>query len=429
MSYNPFVNTPIELITEILLFGCGDCFDADNPFAEDRLLRAAFVKCRSAFRAVEVVWRAVVDHTAAFWACQVFAPNQARLAFDFLTSRMLGNSLNIRLILRGPAASIPPARSDEIGIRDIIKLLQVKSDSCGSTVIRQNYRAAHRFPRLIRLGLINIGPVWRVDKCVRFQPVPGFLAGDGVGIRHVRLVGFALSFRDPGKFRDLTILVLDDLDHMAAPTTNELYGLLQVATAIEDLSIGGIYRAAGNSSSEELLRLLRAPGLIRLDVKLMGDQDWFALLKCEQLVCTVVELRVFGFWRHDLNLMAMSTIMPHVKVLDVMTADQAMARCAGLDGFMWTNLETLLLRNPRFESLKTILTVIKVARLHIHYPYPTKFLSYGDRQWALTKVSEIVMTEDWMPLWRSNTIGTNYIANGQLTSLTNDAATGDHDKS
>jgi hypothetical protein len=253
LSYSPFVNTPVELITEILLFGCGDCFDADNPFAEDLPLRATFVKRRSAFRAVEVVWRAVIDHTSAFWACQVFAPNQARLAFDFLTSRMSGNSLNIRLVLRGPAAAIPPARTDEIGIRDIINLLQVKSDSCSTLGIYSEDRplfakiteelAAHRFPRLIRLGLINIGPVWRVDKCVQFQPVPGFLAGHGVGIRHVRLVGFALSFRDPGKFRDMTILVLDDLDHMAAPTTNELYGLLRVATAIEELSIGGIYRA------------------------------------------------------------------------------------------------------------------------------------------------------------------------------------------
>jgi hypothetical protein len=131
----------------------------------------------------------------------------------------------------------------------------------------------------------------------------------------------------------------------------------------------------------------------------MGDQDWFALLKCEQLVRSVVELRVYGFWRHDLDLTAMSRIMPHVKVLDVTTADQVLARCAGLEGFMWTDLETLLLRNPRFESLRSILTVVKVARLHIHYPYPTKFLSCAGRQWALTKVSEITMTEDWTPLW------------------------------
>jgi hypothetical protein len=68
-----------------------------------------------------------------------------------------------------------------------------------------------------------------------------------------------------------------------------------------------------------LLQVLSAPNLIRLDVKLMRDQDCAALLKCGELLHPVIELRVYGMCRTGLDLKSLSTIMPDVKTLDVTT--------------------------------------------------------------------------------------------------------------
>jgi hypothetical protein len=135
------------------------------------------------------------------------------------------------------------------------------------------------------------------------------------------------------------------------------------------------FYAGGNEAFEQLLQLMRAPELNRLDVRVMDEKDCCSLLRCAELVRPVKALRVYGVWRADIDFVALSAIMPAVTVLDVTTADRALARCAGTAGFTWTTIDSLRLRNPMFDSLESILSCISVANLHIHYPYPAKLLS------------------------------------------------------
>ncbi|KAJ7848117.1 hypothetical protein B0H14DRAFT_2583142 [Mycena olivaceomarginata] len=174
---------------------------------------------------------------------------------------------------------------------------------------------------------------------------------------HVRLVGFALSLKNTYMFRNIATLVLGDLDHTAAPSVDKLYGVLPEASGLENLSIGRIDRTdplssletlvlmqlkklhiytAGNEAVEVFLQSIRAPSLLQLDVKLLCDRDWSALLKFGELVRPVVALRIYGVCDPDLDLVSASTIMPGVRMLDVTTADRALARCAVLKEFKWT---------------------------------------------------------------------------------------------
>ncbi|KAJ7884301.1 hypothetical protein B0H14DRAFT_2564365 [Mycena olivaceomarginata] len=180
VAARPFLTTPAELVTEILLFGCGDYFEADNPFSDNTELRAQFIERRSTFRRVLVAWGQVVDQTAVFWALHVVAPKQT--VVRCWVDRPLFTKI-----------------TDDL--------------------------ALHRFPWLAQLGLINIEPTWTVDNSVRFQPAPKFPDLNGPRMRHVRLVGFALSLRNNNMFRNIPTLVLGDLDHAAAPSMDGLYGV------------------------------------------------------------------------------------------------------------------------------------------------------------------------------------------------------------
>lgn len=167
---------------------------------------------------------------------------------------MSGAALHIRLVLRGPAASEPSPRGDEIGIHAITGLLQSKSEQCETLGIYFEKRAvfalvadklsSHQFSQLTQLALINIEPVWGAERSDDLQPTPEFLKLGGPAIRHLRLVGFGLSIRNKGEFRHITILVLGDLDKITAPTVDELYGVLREATWLAGLSIG-IWDRAG----------------------------------------------------------------------------------------------------------------------------------------------------------------------------------------
>ncbi|KAJ7891600.1 hypothetical protein B0H14DRAFT_3126275 [Mycena olivaceomarginata] len=174
-------------------------------------------------------------------------------------------------------------------------------------------------------------------------------------MHHVRLVRFAWSLKNTYMFRNIATLVLGDLDHTAAPSVDKLYGVLPEASGLEDLSIGRIDRTdplssletlvpmqlkklhiytAGNEAVEVFLQLIRAPSLLQLDVKLLCDRDWSALLKFGELVRPVVALCIY-------DLVSASTIMPEVRMLDVTTADRALARCAVLKEFKWTKWITM----------------------------------------------------------------------------------------
>jgi hypothetical protein len=134
-----------------------------------------------------------------------------------------------------------------------------------------------------------------------------------------------------------------------------------------------------------------APELIRLDVRLMCKPDCTSLLECEDLVHTVTDLCIYGVCSSELDFLALYTVMPGVTMLDVTTADRALAQCVGITGFKWTRVNSLQLRIPRFKSIQSIISLVNVANLHLHYPYPTKVLSHAAKQWVSTKVEHLLV--------------------------------------
>ncbi|KAJ7333928.1 hypothetical protein DFH08DRAFT_813998 [Mycena albidolilacea] len=347
----PFSGTPTELVTEILLCCCGDYFNADNPFANDGVHKTLFIKHRSTCRQVLTSWCQIIDRTAAFWMSHELTPTQGHSAFQFMTAKFSGAALHICL-----------------------------------------------------LALINIEPVWTAGRSDKLQPTPQFLKLGGPGMLHLRLVGFGLSMRNNS-----------DLDKTATPTIDELYKVLREATSLEALSIGQWierrgplnpdrllklhFSPGGNDAFEQLLQLMRAPELNRLDIRLMCEPDCTALLKCEELLRTVTDLRIYGVFKGELGFLGLSTIMPGVTMLDVTTADRVLARCVGMTGFKWTKVNLLRLRIPRIESIQSILSAATVANLHIHYPYPMKGLSYAGKQWVSSRVEHMVLTVEGEEAW------------------------------
>ncbi|KAJ7304788.1 hypothetical protein DFH08DRAFT_825350 [Mycena albidolilacea] len=411
-------------------------------------------------------WCQFIDHTAAFWTSHEFTPTQGRAAFRFMSAKLSGTALHIRLVLRDPTAYEPCTRDDEVGLHAVIELLRSKSEQCATLGIYFNLvlrdptayepctrddevglhaviellrskseqcatlgtvfavvadkLASSSFTHLTQLALINIEPVWTTDRPEKLQPTPEFLKLGEPAMRHLRLVGFSLPLRNNGSFRHIAVLVLGDLDRSTAPTMDELYLVLLEATVLEALSVGKLDRtdplsdreplqlnrlnkihfyAGGNKAFEQLLRLIRAPSLNRLDVRVMDEKDCCSLLRCAELVRPVKTLRLYGVWRADVDFVALSTIMPAVTALDVTTADRALARCAEMAAFAWTTVESLRLRNPKFDSLKSILTFVTVANLHIHYPYPARLLSCNGNQWVSTKVDHMVIVVEGEEAW------------------------------
>jgi hypothetical protein len=114
-GYRPWSDTPLELVTEILLCGCGNYFDADNPFANDTLHKTQFIRRRSSFRRVSTSWCLIIDRTAAFWTLHELTPTQRRSTFQYMSGKLTGFALHIRLVLRGPSTRTPDPDGDEIG--------------------------------------------------------------------------------------------------------------------------------------------------------------------------------------------------------------------------------------------------------------------------------------------------------------------------
>ncbi|KAJ7833932.1 hypothetical protein B0H14DRAFT_2591140 [Mycena olivaceomarginata] len=193
-----------------------------------------------------------------------------------------------------------------------------------------------------------------------------------------------------------------------APTTAELYGVLLKANRLEPYLLGYWvgrrepltlsrlnklhFLAGGNEVFHRLLRLLRAPNLDMLDIRVMDTRDCESLLGCAELVRAVRTLRIYGAVNSDLDLLALSILMPDVTVLDVTTADRALARCAAMSGFKWTKVQSLQLRLPRMESIQSILASIDIGYLHIHYPFPAKMLRSQETEWISTKVGTVVLS-------------------------------------
>jgi hypothetical protein len=289
------------------------------------------------------------------------------------------------------------------------------------------------------MALINIEPGWDRMRAQTLDPPPDFIRIGDPAMHHLQLVGFSLSMRCNRNFRHITILVLGDLDKTTAPTMADLYGVLFEATWLEALWVGKLDRtgeslngepnydlpstdplaerkplilrrlnklhffAGGNKVFDQLLSLLQAPTLDILDVRLMDERDWSSLLGCADLVRPVKALRIYGVCKSDLDLVALSILMPEVTVLDVTTADRALARCATMAGFRWTKVSTLRLRNPRTESIRGILAAVAVGNLRIHYPFPAKMLSRAETEWISTKVETVVLTVEWAQAWYATT--------------------------
>lgn len=145
---------------------------------------------------------------------------------------------------------------------------------------------------------------------------------------------------------------------------------------------------------------MRAPVLNRLDVRVMDQRDCCSLISCAELVRPVKSLRIYGVWRaDDIDFLALSKIMPAVAVLDVNTADRALARCAEMSGFGWTIIETLRLRNPRIDSVERITLVVDIATLRIHYPYPATVVSYAGHRGVSTRVERLVIEVERQEEW------------------------------
>jgi hypothetical protein len=245
-------DTPTELVAEILVCACGDYFDVDNPFANDAVHNTLFIRRRSAFRRVSVSWCQIIDHTSAFWASHVFTPLQGRSAFRFMSEKLSGAALHLRLVLRGPTAGEPYTRDGQIGLHAVVDVLRSKSEQCATLGIFFNGRAvfesiagqlaSSRFPRLTQVALINIEPVWTTDRADKLLPTPQFINLGGPTMRHLRLVGFGLSMQNNICFRHVAILVLGNLDGTTAPTMDQLYRMLLEATWLEALSVGRMDR-------------------------------------------------------------------------------------------------------------------------------------------------------------------------------------------
>jgi hypothetical protein len=159
------------------------------------------------------------------------------------------------------------------------------------------------------------------------------------------------------------------------------------------------FYAGGNKVFKQLVRLMQAPDLNRLDIRVMDEKDCCSLLRCGELVRLVKALRIYGVWRANIDFLALSAIMPAVTVLNITTADRALARCAHMTGFAWTSINLLRLQNPKFNSLESILSVVTVANLHIHYPYSAKVFSCAGNRWVATNIECMVIVVEGEEAW------------------------------
>ncbi|KAJ7884540.1 hypothetical protein B0H14DRAFT_2564256 [Mycena olivaceomarginata] len=159
---------------------------------------------------------------------------------------------------------------------------------------------------------------------------------------------------------------------------DELYQMLEVATGLEALSVEQMWNLTGNTPFERLLRLLRAPNLSQLDVKIVVPRDWSALLMCGDLVQSVVMLRIYSVRRPEVDF----------KKLDMGTADESLAQSALKRGFRWTRLDTLHMRTPQYESVRTIISAVTVANLHVHYRSPSHSLGQAGSRWISSRVGD-----------------------------------------
>ncbi|KAJ7850412.1 hypothetical protein B0H14DRAFT_2582013 [Mycena olivaceomarginata] len=356
----PWSETPVELVTEILLCSCGDYFSADNPFANDTVHKTLFIRRCSTFRQVSRLWCLIIDHTATFWSSHDLNPTQRRSAFQYITGKLTGTALHIHLVLRGPCTQTPDPGSDEIGLHAVMRLLQSKSERCASLGIYIEGRAvvaivadrlaSCRFSRLTQLALTNVEPGWAREHPHTLDPTPDFVRLDDPLMCHLRLVGFSLLMRNNKNFRHIAVLA-------TAPTTAELYGVLLEANWPEALSLGKLGRmdplskweplilsrlnklhflVGGNEAFNRLLELLRVLSLDMLDVRVIDARDCRSLLGCAELVHPFRVLRIYGAFNSDLDLLALSILMPDIAVLDVTMADRALARCVAMTGFKWT---------------------------------------------------------------------------------------------
>ncbi|KAJ7876661.1 hypothetical protein B0H14DRAFT_3787409 [Mycena olivaceomarginata] len=158
---------------------------------------------------------------------------------------------------------------------------------------------------------------------------------------------------------------------------------------------------AGNTRFERLLRLLCAPNLSQLDVKIVVPRDWSALVICGDLVQSVVMLHLYGVRRPEVDFKVLSNLMPLVQKLDMGTADESLAQSAVKQGFRWTGLDTLHTRTPQYESVQTILSAVTVANLHVHYRSPSHSMGQAGSRWISSRVTNLVLTFHWTPAWYS----------------------------
>ncbi|KAJ7894930.1 hypothetical protein B0H14DRAFT_2558958 [Mycena olivaceomarginata] len=358
----PWSETPVELVTEILLCSCGDYFSADNPFANDTVHKTLFIRRCSTFRQVSRLWCLIIDHTATFWSSHDLNPTQRRSAFQYITGKLTGTALHIHLVLRGPCTRTPDPGSDEIGLHAVMRLLQSKSERCASLGIYIEGRtvvtivvdrlASCRFSRLTQLALTNVEPGWAREHPHTLDPTPDFVRLDDPLMCHLRLVGFSLSMRNNKNFRHIAVLVLGDLvrqrlrplpsfmECYSKPIGQRPYLLGNWVGWIHCLSGSRLnklhFLVGGNEAFNRLLELLRVLSLDMLDVRVIDARDCRSLLGCAELVHPFRVLRIYGAFNSNLDLLALSILMPDIAVLDVTMADRALARCVAMTGFKWT---------------------------------------------------------------------------------------------
>jgi hypothetical protein len=245
---------PTEVLGEILQFACGDYFDPEQPFAHDDARFKRFIANRTAFVYVAAAWRDAAYGAGQLWSALIVRPKQRKDRFRFLVSRMNTEPVHIWVELRGPGMCMPPPTTSEVSVRDIARLLELKSSVCATLGIFSEDRPLFRnftdaltacqFPLLTALTIANIEPcVDRVGRAIQ-QPSDSILSGHRLS--HLRLVGFGFSLAASGVFARVCVLVLSDLRSDVAPTVPELYAFLLCATCLQALSIdrvecGGTY--------------------------------------------------------------------------------------------------------------------------------------------------------------------------------------------
>ncbi|KAJ7664481.1 hypothetical protein DFH06DRAFT_1127894 [Mycena polygramma] len=333
---------PVELLVEILLYVCGDYFDAASSFESER--RSLLLACRG--------WSSVVYGNGRFWGSFTITSHMPSAEIEQWSNRVRATPLDLRLFLGTP--SILPPGDERTSVVEAVDVFSLHSSRCHRIAIY----AEEMFALPLILDGIAASPVdsltsLRISRSrvitdpstYSYEPVVGLFPFGLPSLGDLRLTDVVLAWSDMQQFHGLTVLVLHHLVGTLGPSYKELTGVLRASIRLLRLSLRCV--EVGLAFEPELDVVL--PGLQELDLLFNGDvglarfvstcvtpvvatlsvvldmeTDVEFLLRCPSILRNVVSFYASGFARGTGCMTEVYGQLRNVNVIDISGCTRSM---------------------------------------------------------------------------------------------------------